>query len=274
MSIANFIPTIWSTKLNEANTKALVYGSVVNTDYEGEIKDFGDKVKINSIGDVTISDFTGVLADPEDLNSSQLELVIDQKKSFNFKVEDVDKAQANVSLLDKGIANAGIGLKNVVDNHIASLYVDVDADNVIGDDTTPIVPTSTTAYDFLVDLGVKLDEKDCPSDGRWVVVPPWFEGLLLKDPRFTRQDKVLENGVIGSAANFEVRKSNNVPHTTGTKYKILGGHDSAISFAGQVNSIEAYRPEKGFSDAVKGLYIYGLKTIKPENIAVITANKS
>jgi hypothetical protein len=85
---------------------------------------------------------------------------------------------------------------------------------------------------------------------------------------------VMRTGFVGNIDNMAVYKSNNVPNTTGTKYKIIAGHKSAISFAGQVDSVEAYRPESQFSDAIKGLQVYGAKCVKPEGIAVLTANKA
>lgn len=83
----------------------------------------------------------------------------------------------------------------------------------------------------------------------------------------------MRTGFVGNIDNMAVFKSNNVPNTAGAKYKIIAGHKSAISFAGQVDSVEAYRPESQFSDAVKGLHVYGAKCIKPEGIAVLTANR-
>ena len=276
MTVNNFIPTIWSARLNERFQKALVYGNIVNHDYEGEIQGQGSVVKINSIGDVTIGDYnksTGI-GNPEELNSEQKQLVIDQAKYFNFQVDDIDKAQANVDLLEKGIVEAAYGLANVADQYIASFYTEVKAGNTIGDDTTPIVPLKENAYDYLIDLGVILDENDVPESDRFVVVPAWFYGLLVKDPRFTVDRNVLSTGYVGNIDNLNVFKSNNVPNNAGAKYKIIAGHKSAISFAGQVDSVEAYRPEKQFSDAIKGLQVYGAKCIKPEGIAVLTANRS
>lgn len=276
MTVNNFIPTIWSARLNERFQKALVYGNIVNHDYEGEIQGQGSVVKINSIGDVTIGDYnksTGI-GYPEELNSDQKQLVIDQAKYFNFQVDDIDKAQANVDLLEKGIVEAAYGLANVADQYIASFYTEVKAGNTIGDDTTPIVPLKENAYDYLIDLGVILDENDVPESERFVVVPAWFYGLLVKDPRFTVDRNVLSTGYVGNIDNLNVFKSNNVPNNAGAKYKIIAGHKSAISFAGQVDSVEAYRPEKQFSDAIKGLQVYGAKCIKPEGIAVLTANRS
>lgn len=276
MSVTNFIPTVWSARLNERFKKELVFGNIVNHDYEGEIQGQGSAVKINSIGDVTIGDYdkTVGVGDPEELNSDQKQLIIDQAKYFNFQVDDIDQAQANVELLDKGIIEAAYGLANVADQYIASFYTEVQAGNTIGDDTTPIVPTKENAYDHLIDLGVLLDENSVPEGDRFVVVPAWFYGLLVKDPRFTVDRDVIRTGYVGNINNMDVYKSNNVPNNAGTKYKIIGGHKSAISFAGQVDSVEAYRPEKQFSDAIKGLQVYGAKCIKPEGLVVLTANRS
>lgn len=275
MAVTNFIPTIWSARLNEGFKKALVYGNCVNTDYEGEIKGAGSTVKINSVGAVTIDNYdksTGINK-PQVLDSSQSTLTIDQAKYFNFQVDDIDKAQANVDLLDAGIKEASYGLANIADQYIANFYTEVKAGNTIGDDTTPIVPSIANAYDYLIDLGVILDENSVSEIDRFVVVPSWFYGLLLKDPRFTKEIDIMRTGFVGNIDNMAVYKSNNVPNTSGEKYKIIAGQKSAISFAGQVDSVEAYRPESQFSDAVKGLQVYGAKCIKPEGIAVLTANR-
>ncbi|WP_231503758.1 phage major capsid protein [Paenibacillus sp. 1-18] len=128
----------------------------------------------------------------------------------------------------------------------------------------PLVPTSSTAYDLLIDLGVLLDENNVPESERFVVVPAWYYGLLLKDARFTKDPNIIRTGYVGDIDGMTVYKSNNVPNTAGAKYKIIASHKSAISFADQVDSVEAFRPEKQFSDAVKGLQVFGAKCIKPE----------
>ncbi|MFK4304721.1 hypothetical protein ABH892_004888 [Paenibacillus sp. RC254] len=276
MTVQHFIPTIWSARLNESLKKNLVYGNVVNTDYEGEIQGQGSTVKINSIGAVSIGNYDKVIGigNPQELDATQKTLVIDQAKYFNFQVDDVDAAQANVNLLDGGIVEASYGLANVVDQYLAGFYTEVKAENTMGNDTAPIVPTKDTAYDLLIDLGVLLDENNAPESERFVVVPAWYYGLLLKDARFTKDSNIIRTGYVGDIDGMTVYKSNNVPNTAGAKYKIIAGHKSAISFAGQVDSVEAFRPEKQFSDAVKGLQVFGAKCIKPEAIAVLTANKS
>lgn len=281
MSVTNFIPTIWSARLLRHLDKKHVYANLLNRDYEGEIKNFGDTVKINQIGDVTIKNYqksTDIEA-PEELSGEQLMLTIDQAKYFNFGIDDVDAAQVNPKLMDKAMMRAAYGMNDVTDRFAASLlYVGADAGNTLGTDDSPIVPTATDAYDTLVDLSTILTEANVPMDGRWVVVPAWFHGLLLKDKRFvgngTDYNKaILEGGEVGVASGFRVSLSNNVPNTTGTKYKIIAGTNEAGSYAEQILKTEAYRPEKRFSDAVKGLHVYGAKVLQPKCLAVLTANR-
>ena len=176
---------------------------------------------------------------------------------------------------------AAYGMNDVTDTFLANLMylaAQNNGDN-LGTDDAPIVPTKDTAYDLLVDLGTDLTEKNVPTEGRWVVVPAWYHGLLLKDNRFvgngTDYNKALiEGGEVGVAAGFKIWLSNNVPNTGGAKYKIIAGTNEAASFAEQILKTEAYRPEKRFSDAVKGLHVYGGKVVQPKCLSVLTANKS
>lgn len=281
MSVTNFIPTIWSARLLRHLDKKHVYANLLNRDYEGEIRNFGDTVKINQIGDVEIKDYTRNkdIDAPDDLSGDQLTLTIDQAKYFNFSVDDVDNAQTNPKLMDKAMQRAGYGMNDVTDQFAANLlYIGVDSANVLGTDASPIVPTADDAYDALVDLSTLLTEANIPMDGRWVVIPAWYHGLLLKDKRFvgngTDYNKaILEGGEVGVAAGFRVSLSNNVPNTSGAKYKIIAGTNEAGSYAEQILKTEAYRPEKRFSDAVKGLHVYGAKVLQPKCLAVLTANR-
>lgn len=281
MSIANFIPTIWSARLLRHLDKKHVYASLVNRDYEGEIKNYGDTVKINQIGDIEIKDFEKGkdIATPDELTGEQQMLTIDQGKYFNFAVEDVDNAQTNPKLMDKAMQRAGYGMNDVTDSFLANLlYVNTAASNMLGTDESPLVPTADDAYDMLVDLGTLLTEVDVPMEGRWAVIPAFYHGLLLKDKRFVGNGTdfnkaILEGGEVGMAAGFRILLSNNVPNTAGSKYKIIAGTNEAGSYAEQILKTEAYRPEKRFADAVKGLHVYGAKVLQPKCISVLTVNK-
>ena len=278
-----FIPTVWAARLLTALEKSLVYGQsiVCNRDYEGEIREAGNTVKVASIGDVTIGNYTKDtdILDPEILTDSEQQLDIDQQKYFNFFVDSVDRAQQNVNVLDEAMRRAGYKLNDAADGFVAAtMDLAVPTANKIGSVATPKVPTKDDAYEYLVDLGTLLDEGDTPIAGRYCVVPAWFHGLLLKDERFVRSgtsigDDRLRNGEVGEAAGFTILKSNNVPHTTGTKYKIIAGHSIATSYAEQILDIQTYQPEKRFGDAVKGLHVYGAKVLRPSSLAELIANR-
>ena len=277
----NFIPSVWSARLLVALQKALVFGQagVVNRDYEGEIRDSGDTVKIASIGDPTVGNYTKNtnIGDPEILSDAEQMLVIDQAKYFNFYVDSIDRAQQNVSVMDEAMRRAAYKIRDLQDQFVAASHVSVPAANLVGTDGAPITPTNANAYEYLVDLSIKLDEANVPTEGRFCVVPPWFHGRLLKDDRFvkagtSKTDEVLRNGQVGEAAGFAILKSNNVPNTAGTLFKIIAGHSKAYSFAQQITSLETYKPEKRFGDAVKGLSVYGGKLVRPDAWAVLTAN--
>jgi N4-gp56 family major capsid protein len=285
MAIDNFIPQIWSARLLASLKKSLVYGQtgIVNRDYEGEIKEKGNTVKISSIGAVTVSDHSKNtdLTAPEALNDAQQVLVIEKAKYFNFQVDDVDRVQGTPAVMDQAMVEAAYALADQTDQYIAGLYTEALAANLLGTTGSPTsIATAAAAYEALVDLGVLLTQSNIPTQGRWAIVPPWFYGRLLKDDRFVRAgtvatDQVLRNGQIGEAAGFSVMQSNNVPNDgAGAKYRVIAGHPMAISFAEQVSKVEAYRPERRFADAVKGLHLYGAKLVRNQAIAVGTFNKT
>lgn len=283
MSVANFIPTIWSARLLAHLDKKHVYAALVNRDYEGEIKNYGDTVKINQIGDITIKDYEKGrdIDTPEDLSGDQTILTIDQAKYFNFSIDDVDKAQVNPKLMDAAMQRSAYAMNDVTDKWLANLmYLAAQNNgNNLGSDDSVVVPTKNDAYDYLVDLGTDLTEKDVPTEGRWVVVPAWYHGLLLKDNRFvgngTDYNKALiEGGEVGVAAGFRVWLSNNVPNTDGAKYKVIAGTNAGGSYAEQILETKAYSPEKRFADAVKGLHVYGGKVVQPKCLSVLTASKN
>lgn len=296
MSIAAAIPTLWHGAILKAYNTALVYGNLMTREYEGDIKGQGDSVRITLIGDPTISDYTRNtdLSSPEALTDAELTLLINQAKSFNFQIDNIDKVQAKPDLFAEATRRAGYGLMKTTDTFCAGLYTDISATNVTGSDGSPITgtwsTTGTLAYDRLVDIGAQLDATDTPDAGRFVVVPPWFEAYLLKDARFVQSqaatvanDRLVQgtlsgqapgavNGYCGRAAGFDVYKSNQVPNTSSTKYKIIAGVPDAWAFADQIMETVPYTPEKRFGDALKGLHVYGAKVIRPQNLALLTAN--
>lgn len=295
MTVTGFIPTIWSARLLENLQNALVYGqpNVINRDYEGEIKGKGSTLKITSIGEITIGDYTkdSDISDPEALEDSQAILSITQAKYFNFAVDDVDAAQTSPALMNGAMQQSAWGLADVADQFIANqMYNNVATGNKIGSNATAIVPTTTVdsgsmAYDYLLQLGTVLSEANVPKQGRWVICPPWFIERLAADKRFSDASAsgstdALLNGQVKRAAGFDVLESNNCPTNAGTgaevsktQTQVIAGHAMATTFADSTNKVEAYRPEKRFADAVKGLHVYGAKVTRPDALALLTCRK-
>lgn len=288
MSLDNFIPTIWSARLLANLNNAHVYANLCNRDYEGEIRALGDTVKINSIGRVTIDNYTKNtdINAAETLTDAQTTLVIDKAKYFNFQIDDVDKVQQKPKVMDEAMREAAWGLADAVDTGLAALHTSTPAGNKVGADGASaklglVLTAGSALYDYLVDLKVILDQNNCPDDGRrWVVVPPWAHGAMLKDSRFVNAtqlgNEIRGRGFIGQAAGFNVYMSNNVTNdgqATPT-YRIMAGHPMTISYAEQITSVEAYRPEKRFADAVKGLLIYGYKVVRPTILATLYAKNA
>lgn len=276
MATDNFIPEIWSSQLLVNLKNDLVYASpqVANRNYEGEVSAFGDTVRINSIGAVSVGDYVKNVnhAAAETLNDNQQVLVIDQAKMFNFQIDDVDAAQQNPRLMSAAMREASFALANVSDTFMSALLnAAVPATNTV---TAFTMGTSyNLMYEAFVDLGVKLDANNCPVAGRYAVVTPAILGGLRKDARFasfgtSANRSLIANGAVGRIADFDILVSNQAPGTAAAPV-VLAGHSWATTYADQVAEVRAYRPELRFADAVKGLHVYGGKVVRPELLAKV-----
>ena len=274
MSILRFRPEIWSASLLVALRQNLVYSAFINRDYEGEIAEAGDTVRITSIGRPTINTYVpnSTVITPEQVNDSQRTLVVDQAKYFAFAVDDVDARQAKGNVIPQSMDEAAFAASNVIDQYIASFYTSIQTANQLGAISINSSTTPTDAYDkVLVPLKVKLDKANVANQGRNVVVSPDLHACLLRDNRFIKVNESgtsdgLRNGVVGRAAGFDIMLSNQTP-TTGSDSVVIAGNNRAITFAEQINKVEAYRPQSSFSDAVKGLILYGAKVVRPDSLA-------
>lgn len=264
MALTNFIPEIWSKKLLKIFDKKVVMKTIVNTDYEGEIKNAGDVVHVRTFGNVAINNYTrDMTISFQSLDDPMSDLTIDQQKYFAFKVDDLDKAQADIRILEGYASRAAIAIRDVVDARLAGHYADVPAANAIGSDAAPVVLTKDNIYGYIVQLDQKLTEANCPMEGRHLILDPRGKALLQQSPEFTRStgqgDSVVTNGKVGSISGFDVHVSTNIPATGSSNRPFLALTRDFISFASQVQKVETVRPYNMFADAVKGLYLYGSK---------------
>lgn len=281
MAVDTFIPEVWSAELLTTLDENYVLAApdASNRDYEGEIANAGDTVHIGSLTDPTVSTYTKNVTtiSPQTLTTTDQTLLIDQSKYFAFEVDDVDmrQAQNGGKLLTTAAQRAAVKLQELADTYLGTLMT-TNAGTVL---TAADVATPAAAFSVLIRLKVALDRQNVPQAGRWIAVSPEFYGLLLADARFTDASAygmggVVANGVVGRALGFTVKVSTNLPAgTAGTNPEvssfIIAGHKMATTFAEQINKTEAYRPQDSFSDAIKGLHLYGAKVTRPEALAVI-----
>ena len=280
MSIDNFIPNLWSGQIQKKLRNELVFGGLVNRRYEGELKRKGDTVTIFTVGETTIKnmptrDSKGAprkIDDPEGIATGKISLVVDQEKYFNVGIDDVDAIQRNADLFPEYIDSAVYGLKSAMDKHIIDKMTK-EAGSELGTEVSPVELTAENMYNEILKLKIALDRANAPQVGRFLVMPPEAEGILLSDNRFIyvgTGGNALANGRLFKASGFDIAISNDLTLDHEGKCKIIASNRESTAFVEQILHIEPYRVEKAFSDAVKGLAVYGCKVIRPEH--VIKAN--
>lgn len=269
MALQNFIPSVWSARIQTGLESRYVLGNIVNRNYEGDISGFGDQVRINAVGDITVGDYVKnvTTVTPEELASTQQILNIDQSKYFAFYVDDVDAAQAKPAVMDEAMRKSSRGLSAVADSMIAAFVADA---GLLSED---VAVTKDTILALFSDISAKLTEAGNTREGRFIVVPAWFEGLMVQAgiELDTANSNVLSEGFIGRFMGFDVFVSTNleVDGVDPLIVRAMAGTREAITFAEQIVKVEAYRPESSFADAVKGLHVYGGKVVEPNALVEV-----
>ena len=285
MAFESWKPEVIAADVQHQLEKSLVYGQpgVTNRNYEGDVQ-FAKSVRIVGVGSVTVKDYTqnNDMADPDTVLDTSLEMTIDYDKYFNFKVSNKDQAQTRIDIMAENNKEAAYAIRDAIDSIIGSLYTDASASNLIGTDAAPKTPNLTQGdalniYNLIEDCGVALSESKVPLEGRWMIVPPRFAGLIRKDLKLTAAAPQIAqpgmlNGSITRLGGFSIMESHNVPNTAGAKYKIMFGTSKAMTFASQVNDVRIMDMEKQFAKKVDGEYVFGCKVVRPECLGVMTAS--
>lgn len=292
-SASKFIPQVWSGKLVEKFYTATVFGAICNTDYEGEISDYGDQVIIRTTPSMTINDYEiGLGLTYETPTSPNTTLDIDKGKYFAFAVDDVDAMQADIDLMDDWSEDASEQMKIAVDSDVlTNILGDIAAVNkgntagaISGDinlgapgtnGTSAVAITKANIVDYIIDMGTVLDEQNVPETGRWMVLPAWMVGRIkksdLKDASLAGDStSIARNGLIGMVDRFMIYLSNNivgVTEGTATIYNPIAGHSAGLTFAAQMVKMETLPNPDTFGQLVRGLNVYGYKVIEGNYLA-------
>lgn len=290
LASTGFIPEIWSGKLIEKFYASTVLAAISNTDYEGEIKNQGDKVKIRTKPTITISDYKadGALS-LQRPTGNIVELNVDQGKYFNTILDDVMDVQSDLNLLSMWSDDASEQMKITIDSNVlAGILGGADTKNKgtsagkisgninLGVTGTPLQATAAAAsgkvdiLSIMLRLGQSLDEQNIPETGRWIVLPTWASTLVKQSElrqAYLSGDgvSILRNGRLGMVDRFTLYTSNLLPSGTTVgaagEWVMYAGHSHGLTFASQVSKVETLRSEQTFGTVLRGLQVFGYKVI-------------
>ena len=289
-----FIPEIWSGKIIEKFYDATVLAAIANTDYEGEITSYGDKVNIRTKPDIAIRDYNAYDSLTSDApSSSGVELTIDRGKYWSTVLDDVMEVQSDLDHLSMWADDASESMKIDIDTDVlAGISADVSADNQgatagaqvgtsidLGAAALPVTITALTAISKIIDCGQILDEQNIPETGRWVVIPAWLAAMIktseLKDASLTGDGvSMLRNGRLGMIDRFTLYSSNLLPYNvTDAAHSIFFGHSHGLTFASQLTKVETLRAESTFGTLLRGLQVFGFKVVDGTSLGILYATR-
>ncbi len=274
MAYSNFIPSVWAESINRELERACVFVEDCNRQYEGNVSKKGDTVHILGIGKPTIhtldrANASGNIEEAEEVDDNSIPLKIEQIRYFNYKVGDIDKAQAVGGLMDALAEETSEGLANAMDKYIADMAID-EAVEMLNKEGAVIV-TKDNVLTMLDDAIQALQENDVNmTKGVTVTVSPRFYKLFKQAylSNDTNNSEMLKNGKVAMYGNVTVKLSNNVCKTGegDTEDNIMIRTKRAIAFVNPLTHTEPYRPEKSFADAVKGYALFDGKVVRPKEI--------
>lgn len=284
MSVKNFIPTLWAEKIDMALDEFLVFFDGCNHEYEGQLKEAGDSIRIQNVARPTITTTTDgadvTLSGAEKPEVTSITMPVKRQTYFNYGIYDVDKAQA-AGDLDAALKHETTqGVANAIDLAIAGVVNDKGATKLYS--TVPKVVSGTAGsgeinvLQALDEAQQKLYEANVPTNEYVeVIVSPRFYTLFRRDyaKLDTNNSEILKNGKVGMYGNMTVKMSNNVQTaqttTAGDTDLIMVRTKKAIAAVKTLSKVEAYRPESGFIDAVKGLTVHDRKLVRPKELVVL-----
>lgn len=271
MSLSSFVPTFWSQAINRELERKCVFAEDCNRQYEGDVKKTGDAVRILGVGKPTILSSTDskiVLPEPEDIADSSVLMPIEQIAYFTYQVDDISLRQRKGDMLDALSAETSEGLANTMDKYIASLAISSDAVKL---GAVPAYVDKDNVLSIIDEGLMNLYGNDVtPNSKITITVSPRFYFLIKTAYQKLDTDNsgMMKNGNVGRYGNVIVKMSNNVVVDKGVE-SIMLRTDRAVAFVNPLTHTEAFRPEKAFSDAVKGFVLFDSKIVRPKEMVIL-----
>ena len=284
MSVKNFIPTLWAEKIDMALDEWLVFFDGCNHEYEGQLKKAGDTIRIQNVARPTITTTTDgaevSLSAPEKPEVTSVTMPVKRQSYFNYGIYDVDKAQAAGDLSQALSHETTQGIANAIDLSVAGVVTDKGAAKLYSTAPTIVAGTAGSGeknvLEALDEAQQKLYEANVPTtEYVEVIMSPRFYTLFRRAyaKLDTNNSEILKNGKVGMYGNMTVKLSNNVQtaqtSTAGDTDLIMVKTKKAIAAVKTLSKVEAYRPESGFKDAVKGLTVHDRKLVRPKELVVL-----
>ena len=274
----NFLPIIYSQKVQKFFRTASVVEDITNTDYAGEIEAYGDTVNIIKEPTISVASYTrGGQINIQNLADDQLQLTVDQANAFAFKVDDIEERQSHVNFEALATSSGAYALKDAYDeNVIAAMFSG--AGTTVGSDgsgtDTGFGTSETDPTDILANSAKRLHAADVPTDNRWFLGTPEFYEQLgqasakLMDASVTGDaTSPLRNGNVmdGQVNGFRLYMTNNfAASSTSNYFKVMFGHMSSTATANAIAKTEVVRDPDSFADIVRGLHVFGRKVLRTE----------
>lgn len=274
--------------------KTTVFGEIASTDYEGEIAGFGAQVKIRTIPDVTVSDYTiGAGLTNQYPSNNSVTLAVDKAKSFAVALSVVDSRQSDLDLADVFANDGSIQLRISADASMLSTIpaqvaaansgasAGADSANLnMGTAGTPVAVSSTTVVNLITQMGQILDEQNVSDEGRWIVAPPWFMTRLKQsDLRIASLAgdgvSILRNGKVGMVDRFTLYQSRNcLSQSSPAATNVLFGHSAGLAFASQIVEAQMIDNPNDFGYIIRGLMVFGYKIIAANYVGVAICSQA
>ena len=278
----NWLPVIYSQKVQKFFRTASVVEDITNTDYAGEIENYGDTVNIIKEPTISVSSYTrGGQINIQNLADDQLQMVVDQANAFAFKVDDIEERQAHVNWEALATSSGAYALKDKYDENVIAAMVS-GAGTTVGSDgsgtDTGFDTSETDPLNIMANCSKRLNGADVPMDNRWFLgSPEWYEQLAqssakLLDASVTGDaSSPIRNGRVmdGLVQGFKLYMTNNfAASSTSDYYKILWGHMSSTATANAIAKTEVVRDPDSFADIVRGLHVFGRKVLRSEALMI------
>ena len=261
----NFIPSVWSAKLNAKFYASTVFGEIANTNWQGEISGMGDKVIINTAPSITVTNYTvgGGGLNYQVPQADVQEMNIDKAKAFAFQINDVLDFQAKPNLLDMFSADAGEQMKIAIDSTVLFNTITSTTNGISGSNIGQTAGAKSLAYNMgiagtpvainaiagdasnvltkILQMSSILDEQNVPESERFLLIDPATRVLLMNTNLAQAQfmgdsQSMVRNGKIGKIDRFDVYVTNQLPFAAANATVWTSGAGNETSIAATTNA--------------------------------------